>query len=83
MTLFPFLFYQIMNYFSMLILGVAFLLWSFWGTMDKAVARSLLLAIAICHTLQIIGKYKERKTKKKKKSFIFLIFSIKFTCKIT
>lgn len=36
-------------------LAVAFLLWSFWGTMDKGVARTLLLAVAVCQILQIIA----------------------------
>lgn len=36
-------------------LAVAFLLWSFWGTMDKGVARTLLLAAAFCHFLQVVA----------------------------
>ncbi|KAG8197775.1 hypothetical protein JTE90_006816 [Oedothorax gibbosus] len=36
-------------------LTVAFFLWSFWGTMDKGVARTLLVACALCHTLQVVA----------------------------
>ncbi|GFY70557.1 tumor protein p53-inducible protein 11 [Trichonephila inaurata madagascariensis] len=36
-------------------LALAFLLWSFWGTMDKGVVRTLLLATALCHGLQILA----------------------------
>ncbi|CAL1279333.1 unnamed protein product [Larinioides sclopetarius] len=36
-------------------LALAFLMWSFWGTMDKAVVRTLLLASALCHSLQVLA----------------------------
>ncbi|XP_054711518.1 tumor protein p53-inducible protein 11-like isoform X2 [Uloborus diversus] len=38
-----------------MLLVMAFLLWSFWGTMDKGIARTMLLAIALCQFLQVVA----------------------------
>lgn len=36
-------------------LSIAFIFASFWGTMDKGIVRNLLLAGAVCHSLQVLA----------------------------
>ncbi|XP_023222148.1 tumor protein p53-inducible protein 11-like isoform X2 [Centruroides sculpturatus] len=43
------------RYFGSAVLAVAVLLWSFWGTMDKHVVRSLLAAVTLLHFLILLA----------------------------
>ncbi|XP_035210057.1 tumor protein p53-inducible protein 11-like isoform X1 [Stegodyphus dumicola] len=43
------------RFYGCALLAVAFCLWTFWGTMDKGVVRTLLLALAVCHSLQVLA----------------------------
>ncbi|XP_076313235.1 tumor protein p53-inducible protein 11-like isoform X2 [Tachypleus tridentatus] len=43
------------RFYGITLLALAFVLWSFWGTYDKNIARVLLSAVALCHFLQLIA----------------------------
>ncbi|XP_015907760.1 tumor protein p53-inducible protein 11 isoform X2 [Parasteatoda tepidariorum] len=45
------------RYYGCTSLAISFLFVSFWGTMDKGVVRTLLLTVALCHSLQVLALF--------------------------